>query len=407
MHENGPLQGCRVLELGSTVAGPYCGRLLADFGAEVIKVESPDGDPVRTFGDSFEGKSLYWASLSRNKRVMSIDLRGEKGRDLVRQLIAKSDVLVENFRPGTMEKWGLGYEDVCKLRPGLVMVRISGFGQSGPNRLRPGFGIVGEALGGLRSITGDPDRPPSRAAVPLTDYLTGVYAALGTMLALFHRERTGQGQCVDAALYEAAFSVMEGLVPAFEKLGKVATRAGSRLPGHAPNDLFPTGDDSYIHIAAGNTTVFRRLTDAMGQPELKDDARFAEATARNANYEELRAMLTAWTTRHTLKELDEILTRNDVPAAPIYSVADIFADAHYRARDMLLEVPSDELGSVTIPGVVPKLTATPGRVRWAGRPHGADTRSVLREVLGLDAEAIAGLEAEKVIGCGAGHEQQD
>ncbi|MGD9830508.1 MAG: CaiB/BaiF CoA transferase family protein, partial [Hyphomicrobiaceae bacterium] len=378
MHENGPLQGCRVLELGSTVAGPYCGRLLADFGAEVIKVESPDGDPVRTFGDSFEGKSLYWASLSRNKRVMSIDLRGEKGRDLVRQLIAKSDVLVENFRPGTMEKWGLGYEDVCKLRPGLVMVRISGFGQSGPNRLRPGFGIVGEALGGLRSITGDPDRPPSRAAVPLTDYLTGVYAALGTMLALFHRERTGQGQCVDAALYEAAFSVMEGLVPAFEKLGKVATRAGSRLPGHAPNDLFPTGDDSYIHIAAGNTTVFRRLTDAMGQPELKDDARFAEATARNANYEELRAMLTAWTTRHTLKELDEILTRNDVPAAPIYSVADIFADAHYRARDMLLEVPSDELGSVTIPGVVPKLSATPGRVRWAGRPHGADTRSVLR-----------------------------
>ncbi|MAO56030.1 MAG: hypothetical protein CMM61_10055 [Rhodospirillaceae bacterium] len=398
--EMGPLQGCRVLELGSTVAGPYCGRLMADFGAEVVKVESPDGDPVRSFGDQFEGKSLSWASLSRNKRVISVNLRTEEGRALVAKLAAKCDVLIENFRPGTMEKWGLGYDDLAKDNPGLVMVRVSGFGQSGPYRDRPGFGIIGEGMSGLRSITGEPDRPPSRAAVPLTDYLTGVYAALGAMMALYHRRDTGKGQCVDATLYESAFTVMEGLIPAYEKLGKVAGRAGGRLPGHAPNDLFPTGDGSYIHIAAGNDSVFRRLADAMGRPDLKDDPRFAEAVTRNENEAELTALITEWTRSKTLADLDERLNAGHVPAAPIFDVADIFRDAHFRERDMLLTVPSDELDSVTVPGVVPKLMGSPGQVRWAGRPQGADTQAVLAEYLGMDGAAIGDLESQGVIGCG-------
>ena len=400
MHELGPLQGCRVLELGSTVAGPYCGRLLADFGAEVIKIEAPEGDPARTFGEQYEGKSLSWASLSRNKRVASVNLRSDRGRELIRDLVAKCDVLIENFRPGTMEKWGLGYDDLAAVNPGLVMVRISGFGQTGPNRERPGFGIIGEGLSGLRGIIGDPDRPPSRAAVPLTDYMTGVYAALGTMMALYHRKETGKGQCIDATLYESAFSVMEGLVPTYEKLGIVANRAGGRLPGHAPNDLFPTRDGAYIHIAAGNSSTFRRLADTMGRPELKDDPRFAEAVARNENEAALSALITEWTQSLDQKELDRILGEGGVPAGPIYTVADIFEDPHFRARDMLLEVPSDELGSVTVPGVVPKLLGTPGQVRWAGRPLGADTKAVLAELLELGDGEISELAAEGVIECG-------
>jgi crotonobetainyl-CoA:carnitine CoA-transferase CaiB-like acyl-CoA transferase len=400
MYENGPLQGCRVLELGSTVAGPYCGRLLADFGAEVIKIEQPDGDPARTFGEQFEGKSLTWASLSRNKRIASVNLRTDEGRDVIRRLVAKVDVLIENFRPGTMEKWGLGYDDLAALNPGIVMVRISGFGQTGPNRERPGFGIIGEGLSGLRGIIGDPDRPPSRAAVPLTDYMTGVYAALGTMMALYHRKDTGLGQCIDAALYESAFTVMEGLIPTYEKLGIVAERAGAKLPGHAPNDLFATRDGGYIHIAAGNTSTFRRLCDAMGMPELKDDPRFADAVTRNENEATLSAIITAWTTSLDQKELDKRLDEGGVPAGPIYTVADIFEDAHFRARDMLLTVPSDEMGSVTVPGVVPKLLRTPGGVRWAGRPQGADTRAVLKELLELDDAEIDEMAAHAIIDCG-------
>lgn len=402
MFENGPLQGCRVLELGSTVAGPFCGRLLADFGAEVIKIESPEGDPARTFGEQFEGKSLSWASLSRNKRIASVNLRTERGRDLIRGLIPKCDVLIENFRPGTMEKWGLGYDDLAQINPGVVMVRISGFGQTGPNRDRPGFGIIGEGLSGLRGIIGDPDRPPSRAAVPLTDYMTGVYAALGTMIALYHRKDTGKGQCIDATLYESAFTVMEGLVPTYEKLGIVAQRAGGRLPGHAPNDLFPTRDGGYIHIAAGNTSTFRRLADTMGRPDLKDDPKFADAVTRNENAAELSGIITAWTKTLDQKDLDICLGEGGVPAGPIYTVADIFNDPHFRSRDMLLTVPSDELGEVTVPGVVPKLLGTPGHVRWAGRPHGADTKAVLSELLGLGADELDKLAGDGTIECGGG-----
>ncbi|MCG8543707.1 MAG: CoA transferase, partial [Alphaproteobacteria bacterium] len=253
----GPLVGCRVLELGSTIAAPFCGRFFADFGAEVIKVETPSGDPLRSIGQQHEGKSLWWASMHRNKRVIAVNMKSEDGLDIVKRMMGMADIVIENYRPKTMERWGLDWETMSRVHPRLIMVRISGFGQTGPYSDRAGFGIVGEALSGLRSLTGDPDRPPARVALPLTDYVTGLYAVSGALMALHHRDRTGHGQVVDAALYESAFSFMESFVPAYDKLGAVPLRTGSALPGHVPNNLFPTGDDQHIHIAAGNDNTFR------------------------------------------------------------------------------------------------------------------------------------------------------
>ncbi len=396
MPHPGPLRDCRVLELGTMIAGPFAGRLLADFGAEVIKVEPPDGDPIRDYGDQFEGKSLYWASVSRNKRVCSINLKHSAGRDLVRRMMAKSDVVIENFRPGQMEKWGLGYDQIKAEMPRLVMVRVSGFGQTGPYRERPGFGIIGESLSGVRELTGHPDRPPARVATPLTDYLAAVYAAFGTMMALYERDRTGHGQCVDATLLESAFSMMEGFVPAFEKLGLVPSRVGTRLPGHAPNNTYPTKDGSHIHIAAGNNAICRRLAVAMGKPELGTDPRFAEAEARNANFAALDDEIAAWTKSVTKAEAYRALLENDVPAAPIYTIADIFADPHFKARDMLVRASDEDYGTVTVAGVAPKLSATPGEIQWAGRRQGADTRAILKDVLDLSEAEIEGLIAQGI-----------
>jgi crotonobetainyl-CoA:carnitine CoA-transferase CaiB-like acyl-CoA transferase len=279
----GPLSDYRVLELGSTAAGPFCTRLLADFGADVVKIEAAEGDPIRQLGETVAGKSLYGASIMRNKRIASFNFRKPEARALVKRLIPKFDIVVENFRPGTLEKWGLGYEDLSALKPGLVMTRISGYGQSGPYRDQPGYGVISEAMSGLRHMTGDPDRPPSRVGIPLTDYITAVYAAFGTVMAVLHREKTGTGQCVDAALIESAFSFMEAFVPAYEKTGKIGMRNGPRLADSAPNTLFPTRDGSHIHIAALADTVFRRLAVAIGKPELGADPRFAEQKARSAN----------------------------------------------------------------------------------------------------------------------------
>ena len=295
-----------MLEVGSTVAGPFCGRLLADFGAEVIKVEPAEGDPVRTMGQQLEGHSLYAASIFRNKSLISVDLRKPEGQTLVRSLAEKCDVLVENFRPGGMERWGLGYEALSARNPGLVMVRISGFGQDGPYSQRAGYGVIGEAVSGLRHLTGDPDRPPARVAVSMTDYITGLYAAFGATLALLARGKTGRGQCIDAALYECAFSFMEPWIPAFEKLGHIANRTGSRLPESTPNNLYATGDGSFIHITAMGNAVFERLVQAMGQPQLASDPRFAEATQRSANHEAIDDLIAQWTTTKPLAELERI-----------------------------------------------------------------------------------------------------
>jgi crotonobetainyl-CoA:carnitine CoA-transferase CaiB-like acyl-CoA transferase len=360
---------------------------LADFGAEVIKVEPAEGDAVRTMGKRFQDKSLYAASILRNKSLISIDLRSPEGQALIKKLVAKCDIVVENFRPGGLEKWGLGYDQLAQINPGLIMVRISGFGQTGPYRTRPGYGVIGEAISGLRHLTGDTDRPPTRVAVSLTDYITGLYAAFGATLALLSREKSGKGQYVDAALYECAFSFMEPHIPAFEKLGLIANRAGSRLPDSTPNNLYPTGDGSFIHITAMGDGVFHRLANAMGRPELADDERYATAVSRSEHDQDLDGFIAEWTSAHGIAALEEMLGAANVPATRIFTIADIFADPHFRAREMLVDVPDDQFGSVTMAAVVPKLSDTPGGLRRSGGVVGRDTRSVLRDLVEMsDAE---------------------
>lgn len=396
---SGPLVGYRVLELGSTAAGPFCSRLLADFGAEVVKVEAQEGDSIRGLGCSVSGKSLYAASILRNKRIVSLNLRTDKGRQLLRTMVPHFDVVVENFRPGTLEKWNLSYDELRQLRPDLVLTRVSGYGQDGPYSARPGYGVIGEAMSGLRHLIGDPDRPPSRVAMPLTDYITGLYAALGTLMALLERERTGHGQCVDASLLESAFSFMEAHVPAFEKTGEVGMRAGPRLPNSAPNTLFPTRDGTHIHIAALADGVFRRLAAAMGRAELGADPRFATQAARNRHEEEIEALIRAWTRAHDAAEIQALLDAAEVPATTIYTIADIFRDPHFAARGMLVRALDDDLGDVVLAGVVPKLSRTPGAIRWAGHRLGQDSRELLRELARLTDRDIDALEAEGVVSC--------
>jgi crotonobetainyl-CoA:carnitine CoA-transferase CaiB-like acyl-CoA transferase len=394
---SGPLVGCRVVELGSTVAGPFCARLLADFGAEVIKVEQLEGDAVRSMGKRKGGRSLYGASILRNKRILAADMRSDEGRALARRLCERADIVVENFRPGTLERWGLGYDVLSQINPGLVLVRISGFGQDGPNSQRPGYGVVCEAFSGMREITGDPDRPPSRVAVSVTDYITGLYAAYAAVMALYERVRTGKGQVVDAALYEAAFSFMEPHVPAYQQLGLVATRAGSRLPDHTPNNLYPTGDGTHIHITAGAQSVFSRLIGVMGQPGLIDDPRFASATARAQHEDAIDAAIAEWTRAHPLEEIERLLLAAAVPASRICTMQDIFADPHYRARGMIVEPVDPVLGPVAMADVVPRLSRTPGAVRWAGHDIGQDSRAILQDELGLDRAEIDRLIAAGVV----------
>jgi len=393
----GPLAGYRVLEIGSTVAGPFCGRMLADFGAEVIKVEPADGDPVRTMGKSVDGHSLYAASIFRNKKLVSIDLRREEGRALIKELAAKVDVLVENFKPGTLEKWGLGWAALSTINPRLVMVRISGFGQDGPYSQRPGYGVVCEAVSGLRHLTGDPDRAPARVGVSMTDYIAGLHGAYGAVMALMAREKTGRGQVIDAALYESAFNFMEVWIGAFQKTGFVPDRTGSRLIGSTPNNLYPTADGSYIHITAMAESLFRRLCGAMGQPGLADDPRFARHGARNENHAALDAIISDWTRLHALADLEKKMEEVSVPATRIFTVEDIFNDPHYRARQSIVEAPDQHLGTVAMPAVVPRLSDTPGAVRHAGRDVGQDSRAVLREVLDMDDARIDALTKEGIV----------
>jgi crotonobetainyl-CoA:carnitine CoA-transferase CaiB-like acyl-CoA transferase len=395
----GPLTGTRVLEMGSTVAGPFCGRLLADFGADVIKIEPADGDPVRTMGKQFAGKSLYAASIFRNKRLVSVDLRQPEGREIARAIALECDVVVENFKPGTLEAWGLGWGELSRANPRLVMVRISGFGQDGPYASRPGYGVVCEAVSGLRHLTGDPDRPPSRIAVSMTDYITGLHAAFGAVMALMARSLTGRGQYIDAALYECAFNFMEPWIPAYEKLGHVADRTGSRLAESTPNNLYPTGDGDFIHITAMADGLFRRLAAVMGRPDLADDPRFAKAMQRNANAHALDGIIGEWTLAHPREEIELRLEAAGVPATRIYTIADIFKDPHYAARRSLVDAPDRDLGTVAMAGVVPRLSETPGAVHHAGRAVGEDTRAVLSQLLGYGSDTIARLQRSGVIAC--------
>jgi len=396
----GPLVGLKVIEICSTIAGPACTRLLADFGADVIKIEPPEGDPVRQMGQHTEGQSLYAASILRNKRSVTLDLKNEAGHRLAKELIQRADILVENNRPGVMERLGLGYEALSNTNPGLVMVRISGYGQDGPYSERPGYGAICEAVGGVRHMTGDPDRPPARVALATTDYLSSVYAAFGAMAAIHARQTSGLGQMVDVALYEAAFTQMEPIVPAHEKLGMVPMREGSNLPSMAPNSSYPTQDGGWVLIAANSQPTWRRLVALMAQPELLTDPRFETIQARGCpeNMRAIDALISAWTRGFDATPLEEMLRQAEVPTSRVYTIADIYADPHFAAREMLRQVPHPVLGHTTQTGVVPRLSATPGSIRHTGPALGQDNPSVLNDELNLSPSAIEALRNEGAFG---------
>lgn len=392
----GALSNVTVLELGSTIAGPFCGRLLADFGATVIKVEDLSGDIIRSMGENYKGKSLYAASLLRNKKNLAVNLRSEAGRQIIRRLVANCDVVVENFRPGTLEKWGLGYDELSRINPGIILTRISGFGQTGPYSGWPGYGVISEATSGLRYLTGDPDRPPTRVATPLTDYLTGLYAAFGTLIALWDRNRSGKGQVIDAALTESAFSFMEPFVPAYAKLGVVAERAGSKLPGAAPNNLYATQDGQNIHIAAWHDTLFKQLCKVMEQ-DLFSDERFNSVRNRGNHADALDEIIAAWVAGQNLDALEKKLQASGIPATRIYSIADIFKDPHYQAREALVNVADEHLGDVTLAAPVPKLSRTPGAIRHVGLDLGESSQEILATLGGYGEEEIQELFGEGVV----------
>lgn len=396
----GPLGGLRVVELSSTIAGPVCARLLADFGADVVKIEVPEGDPGRNFGAQVGGVSLYGTSMYRNKRAIVLDLKNPEGKDVALKLLDKADILVENFRPGVLDRLGLGEDVLRKRNPGLITVRISGYGQSGPYRDLPGYGAICEAVAGVRHLTGDPDRPPARCALPTTDYLTAVYAAFGTVMALYERTRSGLGQMIDVALYESAFSQMEEAVTSYERTGIVPTRQGPRLMNTAPNSLYPTNDDHWVLIGANNDAIFKRLARIMGHPEWGTDARYATQRARGERVDEVDGLVTAWTLARSADEVQRLLIEAEVPVSRVNTIADIFEDQHYRARDMLLRIPHPSLGQVTMAGVVPKMSRTPGKIVKAGPGIGEDTRDVLANDLGLDMAEIDRLIATRAVGCG-------
>lgn len=397
LKDTGPLAGFRVLELGSTIAGPFSARLLADFGAEVIKVEPPSGDPVRFMGAMEEEESLYAATILRNKKLISVDLKTDKGYEIVRELMEKVDIVIENFRPGTLERLGLGYEGISKNNPGLVLVRISGYGQTGPYSPRPGYGVTAEAVGGVRHMTGEPDLPPARVALAMTDHISALYGVFGAMMALLHRNKTGKGQVIDTALYEAAFSMMEPHVPAYDRLGLVPKRVGPKLPNTAPNSLYPTKDQDYILIASNNDATFKRLAEAMAQPELAEDPRYGTLVARKDRADEVDKIVEKWTTKHTAKEIESILLKHAVPVSRINTIADIFEDEHFKEREQLVEVEHEKFGKLTVAGIAPKLSETPGKIEKLGGNIGRDNDEVLADVLKMDEKTIQQLKEEKVI----------
>lgn len=385
-----PLEGIRVLELGAMIAGPFCTRLLADFGAEVVKVEPPgEGDPLRQWGRKCDGRSLWWPVESRNKKCITLDLRKREGQQLALRLAKLCDIVVENFRPGRLESWNLGYEKLKEINPGIILVRISGFGQTGPYRHRAGFGSVAEAMGGLSYTTGYPDRPPARVGISIGDSLASLYAALGAMMALYHRTaRGGRGQVVDVGIYEAVFAMMESLLTEYDKIGYVRGRTGSVLSGIAPSNLYPTKDGQSVVIGANSDNVWSRLATLMGMPELATDPRFSTHEARGENMELLDEIISDWTIQFDSMELTEKLTSSGVPASPIYSVAEIAKDAHYRARGMILSAVDKYLGEIKMPGVVPKLSETPGGVQWTGPELGEHNEEVYKNLLGLSESEI-------------------
>ena len=395
---SGPLHDLRVIEMGQLLAGPFCGQLLADFGADVIKIEPPgQGDPMREWGrEKAGGTSLWWPVVARGKRSVTLNLREAEGQEIVRRLVADADILIENFRPGTLERWGLAPSDLMALNPRLIVVRVSGYGQTGPYADRPGYGAIGEAMGGLRGVIGEPDRPPDRAGISIGDTLAAIFACVGTLVALHSRSNTGAGQIVDSALYEAVLGVMESLIPEYTIAGYVRPRTGSILPNVAPANAYPTADGEHL-ISGNQDTVWRRLAVAMGRPELGDDERFATHNARGEHQSELDDLLGDWTRTLTSAELEAVLNEHSVPNGKIYTAPDMLADAHFAAREAIVTMVHPLLGDFPMQNVVPKLSDTPGEVRWVGPELGEHTDEVLTELLGLDDETRAGLRERGVI----------
>ncbi|MQB01058.1 MAG: CoA transferase [Actinobacteria bacterium] len=393
----GPLADLRVLELGQLLAGPFCGQLLGDFGAEVVKVERPGtGDPMRQWGRQAQGLSLWWPVIARNKKSITCDLGTGEGQALTRRLVATADVVVENFRPGRLERWNLGYEELARINPGVILVRVTGYGQSGPYAPRAGFGSVGEAMGGLRHVTGEPDRPPSRTGVSIGDSLAGTLAALGALVAVHARRSTGRGQVVDSAIYEAVLALMESLVPEYQVAGHVRQRSGAILPGIAPSNVYTTGDGDDVVMGANQDSVFRRLAEVMGQPHLATDPRFATHAARGENQAELDRLIGAWTAGRKSADLLEDLARAGVPAGRIYTARDLLADPHVLSRQAIVHLAHPEFGTIAMQGVAPRLSETPGSVRWPGPALGGHNDEIYG-ALGLDAGELTRLRDQGVL----------
>ena len=393
------LSDIRVIEMGQLVAGPFCGQLMADFGADVIKIEPPiDGDPMREWGrEKADGMSLWWPVIARGKKSITLDLRQLEGQRVARELIDTADILIENFRPGTLEKWNMTPEDLMASNPKLIVVRVSGYGQTGPYSARAGYGSIGEAMGGIRAVIGEPDRPPSRAGISLGDTLAATFACIGALSALHARQRTGRGQVVDSALYEAVLGVMESLIPEYTLTGYVRPRTGSILPNVAPANAYPTADGKDHLIAGNQDTVWRRLAHAMGRPELGTDERFATHMARGANQALLDSLIGQWTSSLTAAALEEILNENAVPNGKIFTAPDMLQDAHFAARKAIVRLAHPELGEFTMHNVFPKLSDTPGEIRWLGPTLGQHTEEVLRDVLGYEDDAVTALRDHGVI----------
>ena len=392
----GPLTDIRLIEMGQLIAGPYCGQLMADMGADVIKVEPPGkGDPMREWGRG--DFPLWWSVCARNKRCVTANLRVEEGQELVRQLIAGADMVLENFRPGTMERWGLGYEDLVKINPGIIMIRVSGYGQSGPYSSRAGYASVGEAMGGMRYLCGEPDRPPSRAGLSLGDTLAATFACNGALAALHHREKTGEGQVVDSAIYEAVLSVMEATIPEYVVSDYIRERSGSTLPNVAPSNVYQCSDGEFL-VAANQDTVFKRLCAAMGREDLVEDERYSTHTARGANMVELDTIINDWSKSRTMDEMESLMQEAGVPAGRIYRAPEMLEDPHYQAREAIVATPTEEWPDLKMQNIFPKMSKTQGEIRWPGNTTlGAHNREVYGGELGLSDEELARLQDNSII----------
>jgi formyl-CoA transferase len=393
----GPLQGLKVIELGQLIAGPFAAKTLGDFGAEVIKIESPKGgDPLRSWRLMKDGTSVWWQVQSRNKQSIGLDLRVAEGQDIVRQLIKEADILVENFRPGAMEDWGLGPTELLKLNPKLIMLRISGYGQTGPYKDRPGFGVVAEAMGGLRHLTAEPGRVPVRVGVSIGDTLASLHGVIGILIALHERKTSGQGQVIDMALYEGVFNCMESLLPEYSAFNAVRQAAGSALPGIAPSNAYICADGAYALIAGNGDSIFKRLMECIGRDDLKIDEALNNNTGRVIRVGEIDAAIETWTKTLSCKQVLDALENAQVPSGRIYSVADIANDPHYQARGMIQTMTMDDGSQLSVPGIIPKLSRTPGSQRTNAPSLGQDTDTILK-TLGISDEQIAAMRSKGIV----------